>query len=751
MVPSTSLDSDSLGMLPRNPLASQIKGDSRDFLLPGSPSSRKVSPAVPLGEASPARKGSNGGAAAPVSSGLAPDLRSALEAHPLGMSSSPHLPRPDSTGRVSRSDRRGGGGATRSSTAESPRSSQVLPGSSHDSNSVGGSTPTGAESPSMESPRSTNPPAKPLAGGKSPDNSPRTVIPLHVADTTASPGSPSSLRRSETPPSIQRSEGSRSLSSPRPSTPIAPAVGGSGPLLEAIVELDETQQSKDPKKKKGENTSMPTMPLPVLTGVSSPNRGSPRTIRKQSFLRTSSADAKTNVFGGVDASEKGLAVSAPAGPSKTENRMSGRRAPLTIDNLELLEADLPPDALAALLREHGNAAIKKKNIVDSFVFYNRACIVEPENPLNFINRAVAQMKCSNYTIALVDLDAALELDPRSAVALARKGQTLFAMNRKDEAFECVEKARAIDPKLPELKKIKKTDLLAVAVRGHVGVSRNSSRSDVTQQSAPSPVVSHKKDHGIFGRSLDDLMNAQQRAHSAHLVPEIVPFLTQRLVECGGLTSEGIFRLSIASNELQVHLNTLSKGVCELGSKDPNVYAVLLKHFFRNLPEPLCPDFAACLKIVEDYATHDTSASLRRRKGTSPLLEAFSESTSALLEELWKGMSENRRSLSVYLFKLFSLLLQPEHERCTKMSLENLAVVFIGGILRDPDPSPMSALVSQPNCQQFVCLFYQYVQIAQFPNSPIQLPRLLKQGNSGDLSHHVTLRNSADSSQDGGLV
>ncbi len=159
--------------------------------------------------------------------------------------------------------------------------------------------------------------------------------------------------------------------------------------------------------------------------------------------------------------------------------------------------------------------------------------------------------------------------------------------------------------------------------------------------------------------------------------------------------------------MQACLAKLAGGRRDLESNDPNVYAVILKHFFRHLPEPLCRDFVACMAICNDYAVHDTSASLRRRRELNvPLQACFSESTLVLLEALWASMSEPSRQCCFLLFRLFNTLLLTE--RATKMSLDNLALVFVNGVLRDPDPSAMSALASQPSCQRFVTYLFTFV-------------------------------------------
>lgn len=371
--------------------------------------------------------------------------------------------------------------------------------------------------------------------------------------------------------------------------------------------------------------------------------------------------------------------------------------------------------------------------------------------------------CDNFAVAIVDCDVAVGLDPHHGPAFARKAQALLGLGKKEEGMAMAERARLIDPKMKELKKLPKavstgmlglprmrkpstTELSRTSTLKSRRLSGGANSSGDVVSASPAPhaaplVVSHPENSAIFGVSLAVLMEKQRVVYPDLLVPELVPYLTKRLLECYGMFSEGIFRLSIASNELRDSLVRLDAGSRSLDSRDPNVYAVVLKHFFRHLPEPLCANFADCMAINADYAKHDTSASLRRRKDMGPLLMHFSESTVALFDKLWRdGMTEHARNLCIYLFKIFAVLTEPEHQKHTKMGVENLALVFFHGILRDPDPSPMSALVTQPSCQQFAVHLYRYVLLKHVPVSAIVLPPMValpaqRLSGAADLSRH----------------
>ena len=60
----------------------------------------------------------------------------------------------------------------------------------------------------------------------------------------------------------------------------------------------------------------------------------------------------------------------------------------------------------------------------------------------------ARRKNDDLTGALAALNEALELDPKSAFALATRGQVLLALERTGEATEALRAALAIDPNMP---------------------------------------------------------------------------------------------------------------------------------------------------------------------------------------------------------------------------------------------------------------------------------------------------------------
>ncbi len=179
---------------------------------------------------------------------------------------------------------------------------------------------------------------------------------------------------------------------------------------------------------------------------------------------------------------------------------------------------------ATKARMDGDALMKRKRPVEAFEFYNRAIALEPENPGHFVSRAVAHLKVDSFMLAVVDCETALGFDPLNGAAYARKAKALLAMGRNEEAAECFEKARAIDPKLKELKKMNLTDMrnLRQTLKNK---QSNSNLRATASTSAPPGFMSPRPTQGLFGVSLEELMVVQKATHPDLVVPEVLTMLS----------------------------------------------------------------------------------------------------------------------------------------------------------------------------------------------------------------------------------
>ncbi len=110
---------------------------------------------------------------------------------------------------------------------------------------------------------------------------------------------------------------------------------------------------------------------------------------------------------------------------------------------------LAPDAKAQDLLDRGMEAresfdfLGSRDILDGLVEY---C---PDYAEGYNQRAFANFLREDYAAALVDLDRALELEPRHMGALSGKALTLMGLGRRDEAQVILKEAVALNPWLKE--------------------------------------------------------------------------------------------------------------------------------------------------------------------------------------------------------------------------------------------------------------------------------------------------------------
>lgn len=119
---------------------------------------------------------------------------------------------------------------------------------------------------------------------------------------------------------------------------------------------------------------------------------------------------------------------------------------------------------------------------------------------------------------------------------------------------------------------------------------------------------------VFGETLAEIMASQiedekTRGQPISPLPKILPFLTNAIIQLGGKTSEGIFRVPGDADEVTDLKCRIEKGSYDLtGITDPNTPSSLFKLWLRELAEPLIPMsvYDECLKLggTEGLVTGD---------------------------------------------------------------------------------------------------------------------------------------------------
>eukprot|EP00035_Acanthoeca_spectabilis_P001265 m.78833 g.78833 ORF g.78833 m.78833 type:complete len:406 (+) comp10751_c0_seq1:837-2054(+) len=166
---------------------------------------------------------------------------------------------------------------------------------------------------------------------------------------------------------------------------------------------------------------------------------------------------------------------------------------------------------------------------------------------------------------------------------------------------------------------------------------------------------------VFGAELAD-MKAVNDAGIPHLVDDIIEYIT---TEEGGITSEGIFRRSVALGKVR-ELKERYNGGERVDLKEVNdaqMAAVLLKSFFRELATPLLT-----FELYEDFLNLTQIAEAEAK------LAAYKEVIGRLPE---RNVAVLRR-LTLFLREV------TKHEPVNKMSINNLSIVFGPNLLWSND-------------------------------------------------------------------
>jgi hypothetical protein len=145
------------------------------------------------------------------------------------------------------------------------------------------------------------------------------------------------------------------------------------------------------------------------------------------------------------------------------------------------------------------------------------------------------------------------------------------------------------------------------------------------------------------------------------LPLIVPTLLRNIYESDGCHSEGIFRLSVGSEELTRLRRQLESGdmSLKLAQPNPHVSACLLKSWFRDLLVPVFP-----------YALYEKCIALGQKDNWSASDPACAAAMKALLSsELLPPL--NAKILALLFGFLKKLATQPDYVACTRMNLANI--------------------------------------------------------------------------------
>ena len=201
------------------------------------------------------------------------------------------------------------------------------------------------------------------------------------------------------------------------------------------------------------------------------------------------------------------------------------------------------------------------------------------------------------------------------------------------------------------------------------------------------VMKHQKTmEGTAGSTANAVSAAcagSTRAASLDL-PLLVPTLLRNIYETDGCQSEGIFRISVGSEELTRIRRQLEQGDFQLRQANPHVSACLLKSWFRDLLQPVMP-----------WALYDRCIAVGQMEPFSAANPAHATAVRSIMLDL---PPLNAKILALLFGFLKRLASESEWVAKTRMNLANLSLVFSPGLIKSEKNDPMQMLTGQTQQQ-----------------------------------------------------
>ncbi len=194
-------------------------------------------------------------------------------------------------------------------------------------------------------------------------------------------------------------------------------------------------------------------------------------------------------------------------------------------------------------------------------------------------------------------------------------------------------------------------------------------------------------NSVFHATLAQIMKNQHESEdkdiSSLTVPAILLVLISAIQKADGYTSEGIFRISASSQDIDRVKLQVKNGNYDIQEKSPHVPAGLLKFWIRSLAEPVIPS-----------SLYNKAVDLTKSKTDGLTLEDITDFVSLLP----KTNCDVIGHISTMCHEIV------KYESVNRMNMKNLAIVFAPGLLRYPGDDPQTMLAnSKYECSFMVSL------------------------------------------------
>lgn len=193
------------------------------------------------------------------------------------------------------------------------------------------------------------------------------------------------------------------------------------------------------------------------------------------------------------------------------------------------------------------------------------------------------------------------------------------------------------------------------------------------------------------------------------LPRIFLSFKRAIEDLGGLITEGIFRISATSMNVEKLLEEVYGGNYDFECTDPHVVANALKKWLREMKEPLLsPTLRDQAFLAVDIADKEP------------------EMAELKILSIFNGLSTSTQLLIKGLIRLMRDISHPPNREITKMTPQNLAVVFAPSFARvDNVTDPIMALQLSEKIQKLIVILIRIIETSDYPTAQEELARSSK--------------------------